>query len=166
MTFRRVFLLAFGLALFLTGLNARASYVVEAEGVATNTGAMTTGADFDFVAHDFGMEAKDAIQLSLDNLGSAINLQGNLLTWSPGEDYSYYDSDAVDDAGQGSTGSLAKITSGTGNSASAVSGEALPAGIHGFSPVDIDTIFWILGPTEFTSFSQLTAARFGFDHGK
>jgi hypothetical protein len=166
MKFRRALLLAVGLALFLTGLYARASYVVEADGVATNAGTMTTGADFDFVAHDFGMEAKDAIQMSLDNLGSAINLQGNLLSWSSGEDYSYYDIDAVEDTGEDSAGPRDNIASGTSNTVFTVSSESLPAGIQSFSPVDIDSIFWILGPTEFTSFSQLTAARFGFDHGQ
>ena len=82
MKFRRLLFLVIGLELSLAGITAHGSYVVEAEGVVISSGAIATGADFDFVAHDFGMEPKDAIQITLDNLSSATNLHGSLLLWS------------------------------------------------------------------------------------
>jgi hypothetical protein len=169
MKFRRLLFLAIGLKLSLVGITAHGSYVVEAEGVGINSAAMATGADFDFVAHDFGMESKDAIQITLDNLSSATNLQGNLLlgsfTSDSSEDYSYYDNDVVD-ADQNSNGLIANVANGEDYTTFAASSAPLPAGIQNFPSIDTNAIFWMLGPTRFTSFSQLTAARFGFYHSQ
>jgi hypothetical protein len=155
MKFRRLLFLAIGLILSLAGIAAHGSYVVEAEGVGINSGTMTTGADFDFVAHDFGMESKDAIQIALDNLSSATNVQGNLLlgsfTSDSSEDYSYYDND---------------VANGEDYTTFAAKSAPLPEGIQSFPSIDTNAIFWMLGPTRFTSFSQLTAARFGFYHSQ
>ncbi len=163
MRFRRVFCFTIGLEIFLLGVNARGSYVVEAEGAAVNAGSLASGADFDFVAHDFGMEAKDAIRMSLDKLGSAGTLQGNLLSSAPGEDYSDYDSDY---APRAATGPAASTAGGASNALLTTASDSLPEGMQGFSPIDINTIFWILGPSESASFSQVMAARFGFYGGR
>jgi hypothetical protein len=158
MKFQRLLCFLIALEASLVGATAHASYVVEADAMGTDQGATATGADFDFVARDFGMEPRDAIQIALDNLASAANLRGNLLLMSfdlieqsdaegpviasNREDYSYYDESPV------------------------ATGELVPEGVSEFAPIDSNAIFWILRPTEFTSFSQLTAARFGFDHSQ
>jgi hypothetical protein len=41
----------------------------------------------------------------------------------------------------------------------------LAASVKDLPAIDTNAIFWILKPTEFTSFSQMTAARFGFTVG-
>lgn len=165
MKFRRLISLATGLQLSLVGIATQGSYVIEAEGVGINSGAVATGADFDFVVHDFGMESKDAIQIALDNLSSATNVQGNLLlgpfTSDSSEDYSYYDNEIVD-AGQNPDGLISIRVNGEDYTAFAAESALLPAGVHSLPSIDTKAIFWTLGPTSFTSFSQLTAARFGF----
>lgn len=163
MKIHRLFFLAMCLNLTLSGTVAHGSYVVEAEGMGISPGAMAT--DFDFVVHDFGMEPKDAIQITLDNLSSATNLQGDLLLRSfpfvSGEDYSYYDNGAAD-ADQNADGLFANIDSGENYPMLAATAALLPEGGEGFSLIDTNAILRMIGPTSFTSFSQLTAARFGF----
>tara|TARA_R110002049_G_scaffold184840_1_gene353069 strand:- start:148 stop:660 length:513 start_codon:yes stop_codon:yes gene_type:complete len=170
MTFRKVLILAAGLPIALGASTALGGYVVEADGMSASAPAVTASVNFEFVARDFGLEPKDAIQMALDNLSSATNLQGNLLSWSLSEDYSHYD-----DIGSGAQGGgdeqefiglSDSLATDTNYMTFAESSDSLAAGIQGFSPIDINTIFWILGPTDVTSFSQVTAARFGFDHGE
>ena len=197
MKFRRLLLLVIGLETALAGVTAHGSYVVEADGMGENQGAIATGADFDFVARDFGMEAKDAIQIALDNLGRAANMRGDLLLWSfsraseptpqgatdaeilsaeqsgttgsgtsdNSEDYSYYDEEFTDEA-QNSQALIANAVTGDSYPLLTAPGEQVSTGLQSFPPIDSNQIFWILKPTEFTSFSQLTAARFGFDHSQ
>lgn len=169
MKFRSLLFLAIGLKLSLVGVAAHGSYVVEAEGLGINSGATTTSADFDFVVHDFGVESKDAIQMALDNLSRATNLQGNLLSgpFSPdsSEDYSYYDSDAVD-AQQNPDGHIASVANDEDYTLFSASNALLPADAQNFSSIDTDAMFWMLRPTRFISFSQLTAARFGFERSQ
>jgi hypothetical protein len=170
MTFRKVFIFAAGLHIALGASTAFGGYVVEADGMSASAGAVSSSVNFEFVAHDFGMESKDAIQVALDNLSAATNLQGNLLSWSLSEDYSYYD-DAGVGAGegedeQGFNGLSDSFAAEANYMTFTETDDALAGGIQGFSPIDINTIFWILGPTDVTSFSQVTAARFGFDHGE
>lgn len=198
MTFRWPIPLITAMSIALAGVHAHGSYVIEADGANITTGAIGDGAEFDFVAHDFGIEASDAIQITLDNLSRATNVQGNLLLWSftptadaasdaaaqdglsyaeppaapglpgagtPGgsEDYSYYDEEA---AGVGQDGNGPGAAVGGGKyGASLPSGEPLAAGVQQLPAIDTNAIFWILKPAEFTSFSQMTAARFGFTAG-
>ncbi len=184
-------------------MGAQGSYVVEADGTNTATEVITTGSDFDFVAHDFGIEATEAIQITLANLSRATNLRGNLLLWSfdatdkpsseaaaqdglpydvapdttamvvtgiagRSEDYSYYD-EGTAGASQNAIGpGAAAVDGGEGGVAvlsGASSGESLAASVKDLPAIDTNAIFWILKPTEFTSFSQMTAARFGFTVG-
>ncbi len=168
MKFRRLICLLIGLELSLAGIAVQGSYVVEADGMGIDRGAIATGADFDFVARDFGMEQQDAIQIMLDNLSTATNLRGNLLLWSvETEDYSYYDDDV---AGVGRSGIAldadADADIGDKSPLFSATSDTLPTGAQEFPPIDTNAIFWILKPTEFTSFSQLTAARFGFEQSE
>jgi hypothetical protein len=164
MKFRRLICLLIGLELSLAGIAVQGSYVVEADGMGIDRGAIATGADFDFVARDFGIEQQEAIQIALDNLRTATNLRGNLLLWSvETEDYSYYDDDV---AGVGR--SVIALDADIGDTSPLFSAtiDSLPIGAQAFPPIDTNAIFWILRPTEFTSFSQLTAARFGFEQSE
>lgn len=210
MTLRWSILLITAMSTALAGMVANGSYVVEADGANFSTESIADGADFDFVAQDFGIEATEAIQITLDNLSRATNLRGNLLLWSfsaagdpsgddteeggissaeptdedglsyaeptgatalvaavtPGssEDYSYYDEGA---AGVGQHGNGPGATdSGGGKDGGAVpAGQPLAASEQHLPAIDTNAIFWILKPAEFTSFSQMTAARFGFTVG-
>ena len=82
MTLRWPILLITAMSTALAGMVANGSYVVEADGANFSTESIADGADFDFVAQDFGIEATEAIQITLDNLSRATNLRGNLLLWS------------------------------------------------------------------------------------
>jgi hypothetical protein len=223
MTFRWPILLITAMSIALAGMVAHGSYVVEADGANLSTEALAEGAGFDFVAQDFGIEATEAIQITLDNLSRATNLQGNLLLWSftatgdpsgddaeedgissaeptdqedglsfvettdqedglsfveptdatalvatvtPGssEDYSYYDEGAAG-VGQDGNGPGATAVGGGIDGESASPGETLAASEQHLPAIDTNAIFWILKPAEFTSFSQMTAARFGFTVG-
>lgn len=173
MNFRNIIALVIALNSALAGVAAHASYVVEANGFGVTGSAIANGADFDFVTHDFGIEAKDAIQIALTNLRNIPNLRGNLLLWSPAsgvdlstastatarivttdslEDFSYYDDGGAGDA-TGSNVVSDRAVSSAGS---------LPASVQDLPMMDSNAIFWILGPAELTSFSQMTAARFGF----
>lgn len=160
MKLRKVLILAVGLQVALGASGAFGGYVVEADGMSASAGAASPSISFEFVAHDFGMESKDAIQVALDKLSAATNLQGNLLSWSLSEDYSHYEDERETSGLNGGLASGTTFVTFTNTS------DSLAAGIQGFSPIDTNTIFWILGPTDVTSFSQVTAARFGFDHGE
>jgi len=199
MIFRWPLLLITSMSTALAGMAAHGSYVVEADGTDISTEAIANGANFDFVAQDFGIEATEAIQITLGNLRRATNLQGNLLRWSftttanpsgddaegdelysdeppdavapaaavspgSGEDYSYYDEGA---AGFGQDGNRPGGTAvgGGEDGASVPLGEPMPAGELHLPAINTNAIFWILKPAEFTSFSQMTAARFGFTVG-
>jgi hypothetical protein len=198
MTLRWPILLITAMSTALAGMGAHGSYVVEADGANISTEAIGDGADFDFVAQDFGIEATEAIQITLDNLSRATNLHGNLLLWAfttpaeplsddaaqaelssaepadatlvatvtPGssEDYSYYDEGAAG-AGQDGNGPGAAAVAGGSDAGSASSGEPLAASAQHLPAIDTNAIFWILKPAEFASFSQMTAARFGFTVG-
>ncbi|CAA0079141.1 Uncharacterised protein [Halioglobus japonicus] len=170
MKFRTVLILAAGLKIALAGTTAFGGYVVEADGMSSNAGEMVSSANFEFVAHDFGMESKDAIQMALDNLSGATNLQGNLLSWSLSEDYSHYEDAGSGGEDAGGDQAFGGLNDGQASGANYITftetSAATDAGIQDFSPIDINTIFWILGPTDVTSFSQVTAARFGFDQGE
>jgi hypothetical protein len=198
MKFRRSILLITAMSAALVGVGAYGSYVVEADGANISTEAIATGADFDFVAHDFGIEAAEAIQITLANLSSAANLQGNLLLWSfaatdnpssddavqdaesfveppaatalvtagtggSSEDYSYYDEGAAGTAQDGNGPGAAAVGGQDGGPVSTV--VPLAASVQHLPAIDTNAIFWILKPAEFTSFSQMTAARFGFTVG-
>ncbi len=166
MKFRRLICLLIGLELSLAVIAVQGSYVVEADGMGIDRGAIATGADFDFVARDFGMEQQDAIQIALDNLSTATNLRGNLLLWSvETEDYSYYDDD-VASVGRSVIALDADADIGDKSPLFSATSDTLPTGAQEFPPIDTNAIFWILRPTEFTSFSQLTAARFGFEQSE
>jgi hypothetical protein len=213
MTCRWPILLITAMSTALAGMAAHGSYVVEADGADMSTEAIAEGADFDFVAQDFGIEATEAIQITLENLRRATNLQGNLLLWSftaaanpsgdvddaeqydpssseppdeedglsiaeptdatalvatvtPGssEDYSYYDEGAAG-VGQDGNGPGATAVGGGVDGGSASPGETLSSSEQHLPAIDTNAIFWILKPAEFTSFSQMTAARFGFTVG-
>ena len=81
------------------------------------------------------------------------------------EDYSHYDV-TTDIAWEGSASAEAGPAGGEQYPLVTGTGELLPASGQATPPIDSNEIFWILRPTEFTSFSQLTAARFGFDHSQ
>ncbi|MBK6739860.1 MAG: hypothetical protein IPG64_19350 [Haliea sp.] len=57
------------------GDGCQRQYVVEADGANFSTESIADGAGFDFVAQDFGIEATEAIQITLDNLSRATNLR-------------------------------------------------------------------------------------------
>ena len=223
MTLRWPILLITAMSTALAGMVANGSYVVEADGANFSTESIADGADFDFVAQDFGIEATEAIQITLDNLSRATNLRGNLLLWSftatgdpsgddteeegissveptaeedglsyaeptdeedglssaeptgatalvaavtPGssEDYSYYD-EGVAGVGQDGNGPGATDSGGGKDGGAVPAGEPLAASEQHLPAIDTNAIFWILKPAEFTSFSQMTAARFGFTVG-
>ncbi|MBK6510354.1 MAG: hypothetical protein IPG06_13475 [Haliea sp.] len=223
MTLRWPILLITAMSTALAGMVANGSYVVEADGANFSTESIADGADFDFVAQDFGIEATEAIQITLDNLSRATNLRGNLLLWSftatgdpsgddteeegissveptaeedglsyaeptdeedglssaeptgatalvaavtPGssEDYSYYD-EGVAGVGQDGNGPGATDSGGGKDVGAVPAGEPLAASEQHLPAIDTNAIFWILKPAEFTSFSQMTAARFGFTVG-
>ena len=223
MTLRWPILLITAMSTALAGMVANGSYVVEADGANFSTESIADGADFDFVAQDFGIEATEAIQITLDNLSRATNLRGNLLLWSftatgdpsgddteeegissveptdeedglspaeatdeedglssaeptgatalvaavtPGssEDYSYYDA-GVAGVGQDGNGPSATDSGGGKDGGAVPAGEPLAASEQHLPAIDTNAIFWILKPAEFTSFSQMTAARFGFTVG-
>jgi hypothetical protein len=223
MTLRWPILLITAMSTALAGMVANGSYVVEADGANFSTESIADGADFDFVAQDFGIEATEAIQITLDNLSRATNLRGNLLLWSftatgdpsgddteeegissveptaeedglsyaepideedglssaeptgatalvaavtPGssEDYSYYD-EGVAGVGKDGNGPGATDSGGGKDGGAVPAGEPLAASEQHLPAIDTNAIFWILKPAEFTSFSQMTAARFGFTVG-
>ena len=211
MTLRWPILLITAMSTALAGMVANGSYVVEADGANFSTESIADGAGFDFVAQDFGIEATEAIQITLDNLSRATNLRGNLLLWSftaagdpsgddteeegissveptdeedglssaeptgatalvaavtPGssEDYSYYD-EGVAGVGQDGNGPGATDSGGGKDGGAVPAGEPLAASEQHLPAIDTNAIFWILKPAEFTSFSQMTAARFGFTVG-
>ena len=223
MTLRWPILLITAMSTALAGMVANGSYVVEADGANFSTESIADGADFDFVAQDFGIEATEAIQITLDNLSRATNLRGNLLLWSftatgdpsgddteeegilsveptaeedglsyaepideedglssaeptgatalvaavtPGssEDYSYYD-EGVAGVGQDGNGPGTTDSGGGKDGGAVPAGEPLAASEQHLPAIDTNAIFWILKPAEFTSFSQMTAARFGFTVG-
>lgn len=223
MTLRWPILLITAMSTALAGMVANGSYVVEADGANFSTESIADGADFDFVAQDFGIEATEAIQITLDNLSRATNLRGNLLLWSftatgdpsgddteeegissveptaeedglsyaepideedglssaeptgatalvaavtPGssEDYSYYD-EGVAGVGKDGNGPGATDSGGGKDGGAVPPGEPLAASEQHLPAIDTNAIFWILKPAEFTSFSQMTAARFGFTVG-
>ena len=223
MTLRWPILLITAMSTALAGMVANGSYVVEADGANFSTESIADGAGFDFVAQDFGIEATEAIQITLDNLSRATNLRGNLLLWSftaagdpsgddteeegissveptaeedglsyaepideedglssaeptgatalvaavtPGssEDYSYYD-EGVAGVGKDGNGPGATDSGGGKDGGAVPAGEPLAASEQHLPAIDTNAIFWILKPAEFTSFSQMTAARFGFTVG-
>ena len=199
MTLRWSILLITAMSTALAGTVANGSYVVEADGANFGTESIADGAGFDFVAQDFGIEATEAIQITLDNLSRATNLQGNLLLWSftaagdpslddageyglssaeppdtaalvatvtpgGGEDYSYYDA-GVAGVGQDGNGPGATDSGGGKDGGAVPSGVDSEAAQHLRQATDTNAIFCILKPAEFTSFSQMTAVRFGFTVG-
>jgi hypothetical protein len=182
MKYRKFIPTAITLTVFFVPAFANASYVIEVEGMGIGTvaeNAQSTGADFDFVTHDYSIESSDAIQIALTNLSSAVALRGNLLLWShlavghpaleatdtvdispdiqadtvagATDDYSYYDESA----------DSAQDPSGVDGDTVAAS-EPLPASVQNIPSIDASTTFWVLKPADFESFSQMTAARFGF----
>ena len=116
MKFRTLLGSVLGLEISLLGMAAQASYVVEAEPMGAGPSAIATGAAFDFVARDFGMEPGDAMRITLRNLASASNLRGNLLLWSLAPPPDSTSPDALADAGSPAAALVAAgpVTPGSG----------------------------------------------------
>lgn len=189
MNYRKLLPPALTLIASLAAGSAHASYVIEADGMGMSAeagGTIATGADFDFITRDFGIESGAAIQIALTNLSHSTALRGNLLLWphlvaghpaaedaaapdlslqlqavaadatSPDskEDFSYYDDGSAKGAQDAQAGAM------EGDAADV--GVALPASVQRIPTIGANSMFWILKPAEFESFSQMVAARFGF----